>query len=327
MRHGGFFAQKRIFGRIQKEFTMRQLLHNTAAQMELLEKGWVKLPLLNKEEVESLSNEIKQLKPDDGYNPSDESDAVKLMNATYHCTFLDKNHEYKRRVHELVHKYFADKINKMLVDYQILAANFYVKVHGRNNALPVHQNWTITESIYNSPLTIWCPLIDCDRVNGTLQVVTGSHKIVSDISCLYNIDYFKNFTDSLKEKWFTAIDAKAGECVIIDDSLLHYTGDNMGKELRITVQVETLPKECRPVLYYCDHTVPFSDLEIFEVNTEFFNKHDQMALTTRPSHLKSVGIVPNPNRYRTEEEFEALMKNGRERRKRIYKENLQISLN
>lgn len=306
---------------------MRQLLYDSAAQLELMEKGWVKLPLLNKDEVERLSNEIKLLKPDDGYNPPDESDAVKMLNARYHCTFIDKNHDYKRRVDQLVRSYFEDKLSKVLVDYQVLTANFYVKVPGRNNALPIHQNWATTENINDTTLTIWCPLIDCDKVNGTLQIVEGSHKIVPDIACLNNIDFFKNFEDALKEKWFKAIDAKAGECVIFDDSIVHYTGDNMGKDLRMTVQIETLPKERTPVLYYCDYYTPISDLEIFEVNADFFKVNNIMSFATRPDYLKSVGYVANPNRFRTEEEFAKLMQKGRERRKRIYKENLQIQLN
>jgi len=66
---------------------------------------------------------------------------------------------------------------------------------------------------------------------------------------------------------------------------------------------------------------------MFQVDTEFFNQHHQMSITTCSSHLKSVGIVPNPNRFRSEEEFAILMEKGRERRKRIYQENLQIQLN
>ena len=228
-----------------KHQIMRNIFFNTQQQKEFEQKGYVKVSLLSKEEVSYLKNELTSLRPDDNFDPSENSTT---NHSTYHCTFLDTNKAYKRKVQQLINQVFTPHINKFVDKYNILTSNFYVKPPGKGK-FEIHQNWPTTADMHDTTLTFWCPLVDVTLENGAIQVVEGSHKIVPDIAAITAEPYFKNFEEALLQKYLKPIDMKAGECLIFDDGLIHYSGINQTENPRLAIQIETVPAECTPVLY------------------------------------------------------------------------------
>ncbi|MBK8706557.1 MAG: phytanoyl-CoA dioxygenase family protein [Saprospiraceae bacterium] len=216
---------------------------------------------------------------------------------------------YKRRAYELINSRFYSASGKVLHQYRIITGNFYIKQPGKGK-FEIHQNWMHTPDEKHTTVTIWCPLLDVDRRNGTLEIVPGSHKIVPDIATV-NVDYyFKPFEEILEEKYLQPVVLKAGECMIFDDTLIHYSGQNTSDKPRIAIQIEAIPNEMTPVFYHFDKDNPEKGFELFEVDANFFLKGNLTNMHQRPTHLRSLGFMPNINRPLSESEFLEKMKTG-----------------
>lgn len=295
---------------------MDQILRNSALDRKLIERGYVQTPLLSPTEVSHLLEGIARLRPADGFDPSGKDG---IRSSTYHCTFIDTNVDYKRAATQLITDTFARHVEELLQNYRILNCSFYVKPPGKGE-FEIHQNWPATDRMSETTLTIWCPLVDVDLENGTLQVVEGSHKIVPDIACATAPPFFSGFTDALLEKYLKPIPLKAGEALIFDDSLIHYSTANNSTTARFAIQILVIPKQSQPCLYYLNPQRPELGFEKIAVDSQFFIEHTLKDVLTRPPHCASLGFIENPNSALTEEEFAAKLKQGAEIRHKVYAE-------
>lgn len=291
-----------------------------------MKKGYTVVPLLSDDEVAYILKEIEQLKPDDKFSPSGDG----VYHVSYHCTFIDTNFDYKRQANKLIREVFMPHVNRLLVDHEILTCNFFVKQYGKGR-MNVHQNWPALADLKDTSVTVWCPLVDVDETNGTIQFVEGSHKIVPHISGPICDAYCQDFQEELIEHYLKPISLKAGEAVIFDDELLHWSADNLSAKPRFAVHLLCVPSDAKKVFYYLDQKES-KQFEVFEVDSEFFLRHSITDLLNRPADAKSLGFVENKNRILSKEEFDQLLKNGDEIRRAIYfpeeatKPNTKISL-
>jgi hypothetical protein len=288
---------------------MRQVIARPEGQAELMRQGFTQAELLAPDEISFLLSELAKLRPDDNFAPQNPW-------FSYHCSFLDANLTYKRAASNLLRGVFAPGIKRLLVNYEILNCNFYVKPPGTGRFV-IHQNWPALQDMSDTTVTVWCPLQDTDETNGTLQFVPASHKIVLDISGPACGFYFDNFLDSLMEKYLQPFPVKAGDALIFDDSLIHWSEQNNSPKPRIAVQILCVPADATPVFFYLD-TADNSRFEVFAVDSEFFITQTKDDLLQRPQTASSLGFVPNPNRLLSENEFLELMRRGPETRVRLY---------
>jgi hypothetical protein len=291
---------------------MRSFFYDEAQENQLIEKGWVRSPMLSPEEVKEILDGIAELRPDDGFEP----DGCGGFQFTYHCTFLDTNVEYKRAASNLMRRIFTPHIEKILVNYEILNCNFYIKPPGKGE-FQIHQNWPALADMNDTTMTIWCPLVDADETNGTLEVVEGSHKVVPDIAGPMAEPFFRDFQDALVDKYLKKIPVKAGDALIFDDSLIHWSATNKAETPRYAIQILCVPKDATPVFFYQDKDKT-DQWEVLEVDSDFFIEHTILDFLTRPAELKSLGVIPNENRILTEAEFAEKLDQGPDRRRSIY---------
>ncbi len=292
---------------------MRKILYDDNSQQDLMKKGYTKVSLLSQTEVSYLLSEIDKLHPDDKFTPSSE----KTFGNTCHFTFLDTNIEYRRKVNNLIREVFSPYVNQILIDYKILTGNLFVKPIGMGN-VHAHVHWNYTEKLNDTSITFWCPLVDTNEENGTLQVVEGSHKIMSDINGPAMTFYFDNFIDKIIADYSTPVYAKAGEAVIFDGSLIHWSADNKSDKPRPAIQVDNIPSESIPMVYYNDHSSSDNKFEMVGIEDNFFIEKSLLESFRRAESLKSLGFIKNQNRKITEDEFVQLMKSGDEIRQKIY---------
>ncbi len=289
---------------------MRPIFKDTNQQAFFAENGYVIVDLLNADELSDIRKSLTEMRPDDGFAPKGRA-------SDYHCTFLDTNLDYKEAVYDLICKYFQPLLDRYVHEFTILNGNFYVKPAG-SGTFEIHQNWHHNPRPQDTTLTIWCPLLDVTRKNGTLEVVPGSHKIVPDIATVNVPYYFKNFEQALLDKYLEPIPLKAGQGLLFDDSLIHYSSQNEGAEPRTAIQIETHPVEMQPVYYHIDREQPEADFEVFEVSRSFFLNGNINNMTRRPEGLSSIGFQPNINKLLTEEEFLEKMAAGPTTRAELY---------
>lgn len=291
---------------------MRKIFFDENTQKELMQKGYTKVQLLTDEEVAYVVNELSKLTPDDRFAPTGNE-----YGSTFHFTFIDTNKDYRQKTNDLLSELFAPHIKRLLVDYTILTCNFYVKPSGRGQ-LHVHQNWNMTAKKNDTSLTVWCPLIDVDEQNGTLYVVEGSHKIVPNIETYNTTPFFYNFCNSIMERHSKPMRLKAGEGLIFDDSLIHWSADNKSSVPRYVAQALCVPQEATPVFYYPVQNNEGNRFELLELDNEFFIEQSFQDLLNRPDNLKSLGFLENTNAMLSEDAFLKLLKKGDEIRHKIY---------
>lgn len=277
------------------------------------ENGYVKLDLLTDSQLKYIKEEVAALSPDDNFNPK----AKGSIQNDYHCTYLDTNLEYKRRVKELITELFTPVINSVLEGYYVLNGNFYVKPPGKGDFV-VHQNWHHLVDQKITSVTAWFPLDDVTRENGTLEVIPKSHKIIDDIATATVPYYFDSILDQLKKKYLEPIEMKAGECLIFDDSIIHYSRVNQSPTPRYAIQIELFPVSETPVFYYYNKEKTGSDFEIFEIDETFFLEANINNMFDRPKNARLTGRVPNLNKLISEQEFLELMQKGEAKRAKIY---------
>ena len=98
---------------------MRKILLDEGLQSRFIDAGYVQVPMLSQDEVQVILNALPGLRPADNFEPTGEEFGRK-----YHCSFLDKSIEYKRKTHELIKGIFAPHIAQYLNEYTVLNCNF-----------------------------------------------------------------------------------------------------------------------------------------------------------------------------------------------------------
>jgi hypothetical protein len=280
---------------------MREIFSNADLHTHFLRDGFVRVPMLSPDEVRGLLAEFPSLHPDDQFRREWTRNGQTTL--TYHCSFLDRNLEYKRRTRDLLSGAFSARLDEILNGYELLNANFYVKPPGAG-VFQIHQNWSHLADRDDTTLTVWCPLTDASRRNGTLEVVPGSHKIFPDIPAVNTPPFFRDFEDALVERYLQPMALSAGEALVFDDNLIHWSSQNDSDQPRIAVQLLCIPRGSQPVYYHFDPRRP-EVFEMFEVDAEYFVTHSAEDLPNIPRERRSLGVVPNPNRFLTEREFAA----------------------
>lgn len=291
---------------------MRQIFHDQGLQQRFIESGYNRVPMLSAGEVSHILAQLATLRPDDRFVPTGRDG----FTFQYHCSFLDTNVDYKRSAHQLIHSIFAPHAAHYLNGYKILNCNFYVKPP-HTGEFAIHQNWPAIADLNDTTVTIWCPLVDVVETNGALQFVEGSHKLLPHVEGPNCAGYFRDFREALIRKYLTPIPMSAGEALIFDDGLIHWSANNDSDAARIAIQILCVPADAQPVFFFCDPKAP-DRFELIAVDSEFFIATDFTDLFTRRPEWKSLGSAKNRNHYPTEEEFVALLARGGEIRRKIY---------
>lgn len=232
--------------------------------------GYVKVPFLNTEEVESLKKAFfDSIAESGGPKTSGDVDYRTQSLITYDFTFIDKNTEYKKKVFDIITAVFQKKADNYLANYKPLIANYIRKKHG-GGEVPMHQNWAFVDEEKYTSVSIWVPLVDSDVDNGTLQLVNGSQKRFGKIRgpmIPWELDGIKQ---NIRENHLTPMNIKAGEGIILDDSIVHYSAINKTEGLRLAIQLIMIPESAGSIHYHFDRENNTSNIEVLETDLDFY---------------------------------------------------------
>lgn len=225
---------------------------------------------------------------------------------------------------QIIQNILSPHIEKLLDDYRILYCGLFVKAP-RGGWLDIHYHPTVVEDLRHWVIDIWCPLLDTDLSNGTLCVVPESHKIFPEVidypsdTALFCRDYKQN----IREKYSVGLPSKAGHGVIFEDSLLHWSPQNLTDSARYAVHCTCIPKEATAVHIHFDPQSP-QQFEVYEGTDQFFEK-DFGKLVPRPKDLKLLNIIPNQNRPYSFTEFQERLENAAQLRHELYPDSYYVS--
>lgn len=233
--------------------------------------GYVTIPLLDASKLNELFALLNDLQ-----SGSDQTNVN--TNSSYELSFFNKDEAYKKLVLEKIYNFFKPLLDEVLDNYQPLIVNLFNKKPGKGE-VPLHQNWTFVDESKFTSVSVWIPLCDVNRKNGTLEVVPGTHKSLTPYRSPSIPWVFQGLEKPIKKKYMVPLDLKVGEVGILDDAILHYSRDNTSSKDRGTIQLIMTPGEATAIHYYCPN-IKNGEIEVYQVDANFFadfNMHDKPA--------------------------------------------------
>jgi len=285
-----------------KKIAMRVVFQDPSLQQIFDEKGYVQVPFLSPAEVAHLKNAyFATLDQRGGGITHDEVDTVAMKERiTYDFTFIDKNVGYKQLVFDLITTTFGPHAEKILDNYTPLIANFIRKTEA-DGEVPLHQNWAFVDETAGTSITIWVPLMDSNEHNGTLQMVDKSHKKFGQTRgplVPWELDHIK---EAIISKHLTPMNVKAGNAIILDDSIIHYSNINQTAGLRLAIQLILIPQEFPSIHYHFPPGNPRRDaVHVWEVDRSFYTAFNPWKI---PAGIPNLGKIAFREEYLDEATF------------------------
>lgn len=280
-------------------------MNNDELEAKFQKDGYVCVPFISPKEVAELKQKFFDTLPDSGGQiTADETGVENSRLVTYDFTFIDKNPEYKRQVFDIITAFFKPHMDRLLHNYKPVIAN-YIRKQSDTGEVPLHQNWAFADERKCCTVSIWCPLVDSTIENGTLQVVPGSHKRFGEVRGPMIPWELDNIKREIIDNHLIPLETKAGDCVILDDSIVHYSALNKTNDLRLAIQLICIPAEFPSIHYHMDPSVSMDKVDVLEVDVDFYMQFNPWK---KPGNVKRIATINHNKPFITEEEFKQRMK-------------------
>ncbi len=289
---------------------MNRIFLDPQRRQDWLTHGYSRVPVLTPEEAAALLEELLAIR------------SRAELRATDHCqkrqgchsSFDDPDPEYRLRVFEIVRDTFMPRLASVIDDYRMTLGGIFVKTPG-SAEVPLHNDWTFTTDPDQVTLNVWCPLVDVDDRNSGLRLVSGSHRLFEQIGAPGVAPYFADYEQELKER-SALMDLSAGEAVIFDSNLLHWSRPNLSDDIRPAVAFICVPASATPAMYRKDIDGR-RRFEVFDMSNGGFFAQTSDELFDGTIRGKSLGFVEDRNRALTRWEFDRLHARGAKIRRRL----------
>jgi len=255
------------------------IFRNPKLQQEFHENGFVIVPFISSEQIQSLFEVYQSCYPDG-------------VEGFFTTTFAN-NVEHRENVNRSIREICLEQIEELFENYKILFSSFIVKAPGENSRLIMHQDMTLVDEKIYSGINIWCPMVDLTETNGAIEVLPKSHRFYetyrgSSIPDIY--DDVKDEVASLMQPCYL----KAGEAIIFDQSIIHNSPPNLSDKERPTINTFVAHQDAKIKICYWDKESYGENIEIFEQEDDFLEKFENFGhnIFSRPSIGKSLGLFP-----------------------------------
>lgn len=279
---------------------MRNVLNDPALNAQFIRDGYVRVPFISPAEVEELKQLFFDTLPESGGQITTEETGVENSRlVTYDFTFIDKSVEYKQRVFDIISTRFKARMDELLADYRPIIAN-YIRKQTNDGEVPLHENWAFADERKCFTVSIWCPLVDGTVENGTLQVVPGSHKRFGEVRGPMIPWELDNIKEHIIQNHLVPLETKAGDCVILDDSIVHYSAPNRTEGLRLAIQLICIPSEMPSIHYHMNPAENPGMVDVLEVDVDFYMQFNPWK---KPEGAKKLRSIPHTTQFIDEAEF------------------------
>lgn len=184
----------------------------------------------------------------------------------FETSIYDPRPDYRHAILEVIEEHLAPPLTSILDNYRIMFANFVVK-QPDSEPVPLHVDWTFLDEDRYSSVTVWCPLIDTSPDNGTLGLVSGSHRRIDFVRAA-NIPSFERCELAVADiDDRPVIRLHAGQAIILDNRVVHFSPPNRSGEPRVAIGCVAGPVEATLHHYWQDHD---EQLLRFEIERAFY---------------------------------------------------------
>ena len=299
---------------------MRQILRDKSQNALLSRRGYVRQQLLADDQIQDLLDNARHFYPQEDLLPSmDRSGNSYILNS-----YTDDNTAYRQFAAEHLKNMLRPYVEKLLDDYRVISCGLFIKVPGAG-WLDLHYHPTVVDNPKHWVIDIWCPLVDTDLTNGTLCVVPESHKIfpqtighpsVGDLFC-------KDYVNIVRENYSLALPSRAGDAVIFENSLLHWSPINKSETPRYALHCSCIPIEATAVHTHFDPSKAHK-FDLYKATDHYFEQEFGRFLP-RPPELDLLKTIPNLNRIYSLAEFEERLANAADIRYNILPDSQYVA--
>ncbi len=246
------------------------------------EFGYIRHDFLSQGEIDGLSDVFLNYLKMNG----DVIDFAK--NLGYYISVFDSNLEKRKYINSVLKEIFSNKVEDLLNGYKILYGNFMYKEAG-GKEIEVHQDFSFVDEKKYTAFNLWIPLQDTSPFNGGFHLIESSNKLFNSYRSSTIPHNLTHYNEAFK-KLMKPIDVKAGEGLLFDHRLFHYSTPNQSDKIRIAVQMVLIPEDATPVMYYYRPESDKNNLEVYEITEDFLLTKN---LWSNPSEsLKLIGKTP-----------------------------------
>jgi len=245
--------------------------------------GFIVVPFFDLAELNNAFQELKKRTANKWQGHQNEN-----VQVSYHSTFLDSDRQHKALIFEELEKFFAPFLHTVFNDYKMVQANVFNKPAGKGYVCP-HQNLTIVNEEHYTSVSIWCPLQDTTSHNGTLHLLPRSHgKFEKFRSSELEWPLWNSFENTPDMPMLQPVNIKAGEVLIMDDSIIHSSPDNLSDADRFVFHALAVPREA-PLIF---PKVIGDKAHIYRVYDDFYQFYTPGQSPTLYQELDLVPYLP-----------------------------------
>jgi hypothetical protein len=256
---------------LQKTMDIKSVFKDVRLNELFSQQGYVVVPFLYPEEVRILT---------DFYFSGEKEKREQFT------TFAANDYHYRKSVHEQIQNSFLRPFIALFNDYIPFWGNFFSKPGG-SPALLLHADPQYVNEPDQISLNIWCPLVDAFAENGALGVVPHSHRLLKQIRGTNITDAYRKNAVEIQQKFGKLLEVRAGDAVIYDHRLLHYSLPNKTDNPRLVATMVTVPKGAPVLNYYAEKEGDSTVIEYAINSVEDFLK---TGFLKRPQHLQPVKV-------------------------------------
>lgn len=257
---------------------MKKVFKDEQMQDTFEREGFVVVDFYTSEQIEEVKNLYRTL------HPKDEKG--------FFSSVLSQDKEYRKTVDLELKRIGHCRFEELLTDYQIVNGSLFVKSPGEESYIHAHQDMTLVDESEFNAISIWTTTVDLTDENGIMYFLPGSHRFFPT----YRAPTIPMFYDPIKEAikdYMTPYYLKAGQAIIFDQSIIHFSTPNKSKDVRIVSNIYFTQKNAKFVIcYYDKNNADFKGkVEIFEQNDSFMTEYKQFGnVFDKPKMGESLGL-------------------------------------
>lgn len=247
-------------------------------QKQLNDNGFVVLDFLSTTELQYLINFYHNKHPES-------------VHGFYTSTFA-KDTDYRKEVDTAIQSQMKRNLDNYFFDYKVHCGSFIVKGADEKSVLKMHQDMTLVDESVFTGINIWIPLIDLTSENGAIELLPKSHRLFKTFRGASLPDIYNGIEESV-HKIMQPLYLKAGQAVVFDQSIIHYSPANKSQVVRPVINTFITHQDAAIKICYWDKNER-NEIELFEQAPDFMVNFQNFGhdIFSRPSIGKSLGFVP-----------------------------------
>lgn len=255
-----------------------RVFRDEAQQSKLNDDGFVIVDFLNAAEVQRLN---------DLHN-----ERHSVVNGFYNGIFSN-DAGYRKEMYTAIQNEMQRSLEHYFFDYRVHCGVFLVKNTDEKSVVNMHQDMSLVDESAYASINIWIPLVDLTETNGVIMIIPRSHRLFKTYRGASLPSIYSGMETSIY-KLMQPCYLKAGQAIIFDQGLIHYSPANQSATPRPVINTLITHQDAGIQISYWDKTSSKQEIELFDQAPDFMENFQNFGkdLFSKPSMGSSRGFVP-----------------------------------